>query len=95
MNSDKTTFVTRKYRRVVTGVTLTNDGALSIGRDRKRIISAQVHHASLGKLSGEELAALAGYLGFANVVEPGFLDMLRRKYGADVIKGIQRAAKVP
>ncbi|WP_254073144.1 reverse transcriptase domain-containing protein, partial [Acidisphaera sp. S103] len=69
VNSAKTTFITASRRRVVTGVTLANDGALSLGRDRKRLISAQVHHASLGKLSPGDLELLAGQLAFANVVE--------------------------
>ena len=78
IHPEKTTFVTAKHRRVVTGIVLTNDGALSMARGRKRTISAQVHHASLGELAGDQLIELAGYLGFANAVEPSFLDRLRK-----------------
>ncbi|MGH6734581.1 MAG: retron St85 family RNA-directed DNA polymerase [Methyloceanibacter sp.] len=95
VNDQKTTFVTTKFRRTVTGVILTNDGLLSLGRDRKRKLSAQVHRASLNQLSPEQLQILAGYLAFANVIEPTFLDRLARRYGADVVKTIQEAAQVP
>lgn len=89
VNDDKTTRVTRKYGRKVTGLTLTNDGKVSIGHKRKRIIRAAVHHASLNKLSDASLGKLKGLLGFANSAEPQFIDTLRERYGAALIHGIQ------
>ena len=68
---------------------MTNGGLLSLGRDRKRLISAQVHHATLGKLEGTQLAELAGQLAFANVVEPTFLARLTEKYGLEAIDRIK------
>jgi RNA-directed DNA polymerase len=92
VNPLKTTFITASRRRIVTGVTLANDGTLSVGRDRKRLISAQVHHASLGRLSPGELEELAGQLAFVNVVEAQFLIKLRNWYGSEVIEQIQRTS---
>lgn len=89
INIDKTTRITRKYGRKVTGLTLTNDGKVSIGHSRKRLIHAAVHHASLGKLNSSSLGELKGLLGFANSVEPTFIDALKDKYGAEVIRFIQ------
>lgn len=89
VNDAKTTRVTRKYGRKVTGLTLTNDGKVSIGHKRKRLIHAAVHHASLGKLSDASLGELKGLLGFANSVEPQFIDTLRTRYGAALIHFIQ------
>lgn len=89
VNEDKTTRVTRKYGRKVTGLTLTNDGKVSIGNKRKRLIHAAVHHASLGKLSNASLCELKGMLGFANSAEPSFIVVLKAKYGADLIHFIQ------
>lgn len=89
INENKTTRITRKYGRKVTGLTLTNDGKVSLGHSRKRLIHAAVHHASLGKLDQESLGELKGLLGFANSVEPTFIDTLRVKYGADLIYLIQ------
>jgi RNA-directed DNA polymerase len=90
INSAKTVFVTTSRRRVVTGVTLTNDGGLSLGRDRKRLISSQVHHASVGRLSTDDLARLAGQLAFVNVIEPDFIAKLRARYGSVLIDSIQK-----
>lgn len=90
VNDDKTTRVTRKYGRKVTGLTLTNDGKVSIGHQRKRLIHAAVHRASLGKLSNESLGELKGLLGFVNSAEPQFISTLKERYGAEVIHFIQR-----
>ena len=89
VNDDKTTRVTRKYGRKVTGLTLTNDGKVSIGHERKRLIRAAVHHAALGKLSPASLGELKGLLGFANSAEPQFINTLRQRYGAELIQRIQ------
>jgi RNA-directed DNA polymerase len=91
VNKDKTTFVTTARRRVVTGITLANDGTTGLGRDKKRLISAQVHRASKGLLKPDELASLCGHLAFVNVVEPTFLGWLRSKYGDSTVDRIKRS----
>lgn len=85
INKDKTTYATKKYHRVVTGLTLSNDGRVTIGRDRKRTISSAMHHATLGELSAAEIDHLSGMLAFVNSVEPAFLEVLRAKYGDDAV----------
>nr|WP_256228305.1 retron St85 family RNA-directed DNA polymerase [Variovorax sp. YR750] len=72
LNEGKTVFASRAGRRVVTGVTLTADHQLSIGRTRKREIRAMYHRMVLGKLSAEEQRELAGLIAFADDIEPGF-----------------------
>src|SRR5690606_2158411 len=85
INEAKTVVATRKYKRLVTGLILANDGRVTIGREKKRLISAKVHRFILGKLSYLEVARLSGYLAHINAVEPGFLVVLRRKYGDDAV----------
>jgi RNA-directed DNA polymerase len=91
INQRKTTYITTKYHRVVTGLTLANDGRVTMGRQKKREISAGVHRASLKQLDADQLAVLCGQLAFANAVEPSFLDQLRKKYGVDTVRSVQRA----
>jgi RNA-directed DNA polymerase len=86
INEKKTLVATTKYRRVVTGLVLADDGRVTIGRDRKRLIRATLHHAFNGKNTKEENSRLAGMLAFAGDVEPTFLDLIKKRYGADVIK---------
>ncbi len=90
VNNEKTLRVTRKFGRKVTGLTLTNDGKVSIGHERKRLLHAQVHKATLNRLNADEIGELKGMLGFVNSVEPHFLDVLRRRYGHAIVTHIQR-----
>jgi hypothetical protein len=91
VNEKKTIYVTRKYRRVVTGVVLTSNGAISVGRDRKRRLSAMIHHAKQGRLNSQEMAILAGELSFVNVVEPDFVVRMAAKYGEELLSSIKRS----
>src|SRR5690606_3626359 len=84
INEEKTTRVTLKYNRRVTGVTLSNEGKVSLGRDRKRAIEAAVHHFTTGKILESEVGELKGILGFAKSVEPEFIERLIEKYGEGV-----------
>jgi hypothetical protein len=89
LNDEKTTYITKKYHRSVTGLIISNDGKVTLGRDRKRLISATLHRAVLGKLSGPERQMLAGTLAYVNAVEPVFLDILKKKYGAKSVEDAQ------
>lgn len=94
INEKKTVLATRKYRRQVTGLILSNDGTVSIGRDRKREIRAALHRASLGRLSAKDLSHLCGLLGFAADVEPDFVARMEARYGAALMKDIKAHAEV-
>ncbi len=89
INEGKTVLATKKYRRVVTGLVLTDDGEVSLGRDRKRVIRESVHRYTLGLLDDEQAARLSGLLAFVNAVEPSFLDRLVEVYGLSKIEEIR------
>ncbi len=90
VNKDKTVHVSKKHRRLVTGVTLSAQGECSLGRERKRSIRAGLHRALKNELSDDDMSQLRGYLAFANDIEPGFLDSMKRKYGDDLIRRVLR-----
>lgn len=79
INSNKTIHTSKRYRRLVTGITLTPTGQLSIGRDRKRLIRSMVHRATHSELTTEELQKLRGLLAFAHDLEPTFASKMRRR----------------
>jgi len=85
INESKTIVATTKYRRVVTGLVLADDGRVTIGRDRKRLIRATLHHAFLGKNTAEQNARLAGLLAFAGDIEPDYLAALKARYGSNLL----------
>lgn len=84
-NDDKRGVYHSGQRRLVTGLVLTPDGNVSIGRDRKREISALLHRFSLEQLDLESVGRLKGLLGFAIANEPDFVDRMRLKYGDSVL----------
>ncbi len=90
INTRKTVRVSRADSRRITGLVLTNEGDVSLGRDQKRLIRARVHRYIRGRLSAEETMQLRGTLAFVNAVEPAFLCRLRDRYGAEPISAIQR-----
>ncbi|EPU4489585.1 retron St85 family RNA-directed DNA polymerase [Pseudomonas aeruginosa] len=90
LNSDKTIHASKKNQRRITGLVLSNDGKVTIGRDRKRLISAMVHRFAHGELDDKCVAHLQGLLGFAQGVEPLFISRLRSKYTSKVITDLMR-----
>ena len=72
LNLAKTVRASRAGKRVVTGLVLTPDGNVSIGRDRKRLIRTMHHHSLSKQLGEKEMQELQGLLSFADSIEPGF-----------------------
>jgi hypothetical protein len=80
-NDDKRGLFTSAGRRIVTGLVLTPDGKVSLGRDRKRKISAALHHISIGRnVTLEHREQTRGWLAHAHSVEPGFVVAMSIKY---------------
>lgn len=89
LNESKTTLATMKYRRFVTGLTLTNDGKISLGRERKRRIRAALKYYADDKLNIREQAKLAGLIAFAHDVEREFVVRMERKYGSELLQALK------
>jgi len=77
-------------RRMVTGLILTPDGKISIGRERKREISSLIHKYKNDCLSESEIMRAKGLLGFAYSAERDFFGKLFDKYGESTILSLQR-----
>lgn len=88
INRRKTVFSSKAHNRHVTGVTLTNDAKLSLGRKRKRYIKHLVHQYTLGQLAPMDVFHLKGLLSFAKHIEPVFIRALKEKYGSEVLTKI-------
>lgn len=88
INPLKTVFSSKAFNRHVTGVVLTNNATLSLGRDKKRLYAAIIHKYSLGLLDDGERQRLKGYLAYSIHIEPDFILRMRKKYSADIIDSI-------
>jgi len=91
LNTEKTVRVSKKRARRVTGLILTNDAKVSLGRVHKRRVRAAVHYFVSGRLTRDQCIRLRGMLAFVNSVEPEFLDRLRKRYGDEAIRKILTA----
>ncbi|WP_305966865.1 retron St85 family RNA-directed DNA polymerase [Marinobacter salsuginis] len=81
INHKKTIFSSKKHNRHVTGLVLSNDGRVTIGRDRKREIKTLVFLFTKGELDFEKKNYLKGLLAHAKHIEPLFWSKIKRKYG--------------
>lgn len=93
INESKTVFSSKAHNRHVTGITLTNEGSLSIGRDRKRYIYSLIHKFSLSLLTDEDIGHLNGLLSYACHIEDGLKERIKKKYGDDIIRRVRASDK--
>jgi RNA-directed DNA polymerase len=91
LNHLKTASLSKKYRRVITGVVITPQHTLSIGRERKREIRALIYQWIRGEIDPISFSYLRGLFSFAIDIEPEFEERLKEKYGKDQIEGLRGA----
>jgi RNA-directed DNA polymerase len=88
INQTKTRFSSKAHNRHITGITLTNEDKLSLGRQRKRLISSMIHRRILNNLNKEDTKRLQGLLSYANHIEPTFILSMKKKYSESVINSV-------
>lgn len=93
VNESKTVYSSKAHNRHITGVTITNEGSLSIGRARKRYISSLIHKFKIGELPSEDVGYLQGLIAFSRDIEPQFEFRMIKKYSLDTLKNIERYAR--
>lgn len=94
INEEKTIFTSKKHKRVVTGLVLTSNKKVSIGRKKKRFIRGLIYQYINDQLDDKMLSYLSGYLSYIKAVEPTFLTRLRTKYGKTVISSIMNTETI-
>lgn len=84
INEAKTAISSRRWRRLATGLVLTSDRKISLGRHKKRMLKALVWKLKQGELPAAEIASLRGWISYARSIEPDFVVALTEKYGLDL-----------
>tara|TARA_R110002073_G_scaffold322729_1_gene499489 strand:+ start:260 stop:1213 length:954 start_codon:yes stop_codon:yes gene_type:complete len=92
INEGKTALITTKYRRQVTGLTLSDQKRVTLGRSRRRLLRSMVHRFYCGQLAAEDIPKLHGWLSFANDVDKSIVEGFARKFGQDIIDRVRDAA---
>lgn len=85
INEEKTVFSSKAFNRHVTGIVITNENKLSLGREKKRIISSMIHRFSQGKTDEEFAQKLKGLIAFSIYIEPDFIIRMKKKYSDEVV----------
>lgn len=86
INEEKVQHLSRKRRITVTGVNVTPDRRLSVGRERKRRIRTMLYLAMSGVLQPEAFASLRGDIAYVKSIEPDYVERLERKFGPTFIR---------
>lgn len=95
INPDKTVFTSKKYQRQLTGLILTNDGKVSLGREKKRMIRAMANNYCEGKLESNLHGRLKGFLAFAHSIEPKFVLKIKAAMGEEAYMRLLNNSSTP
>ncbi|WP_339348975.1 retron St85 family RNA-directed DNA polymerase [uncultured Alteromonas sp.] len=85
INDLKTVYSSKKHNRHVTGITISSENKLSLGRAKKRMISSLIHKFMIGVIDQEDALYLQGILAFSISIEPDFIERMKLKYNEDVV----------
>lgn len=83
INKDKTVHSSKKRNRHITGLTITNDGNISLGHKKKIILKSLIHRFLKGELDAKKANYLKGMLNFSKGVDLAFVDRMNTKYGKE------------
>ena len=88
INPTKTVFTSKRHLCKVTGLVITPDRKVSIGRDNKRYIKHLIFEYSQGSLEETDVMRLKGLLSFVKSIEPNFISSLQKKYGSVLLTNL-------
>jgi hypothetical protein len=84
LNDAKRVAVGRGSAMTVTGLTLSNQGLVTVGRKRKRGVRSGVRQYVRGLLTDDGIAVLKGEIAFVLSIEPGYKLALLQSYGSGI-----------
>lgn len=94
INMEKTKLVGRGRSRRVTGVIITNEGSLGVGRFLRKKLRALIHLYSNQKLQKSDIPYLQGMLSHTKSIEPNYYEKLLKAHGKGLFRrlGVDSAA---
>lgn len=92
INEAKTQYLSKRYKRSISGLVITPQHRISIGRDRKRALKSRMFKALKGDFEADELPRIVGWLSYVRHVEPEFFSSILRKYRLDDVETFLRLA---
>ncbi|MEN4927500.1 retron St85 family RNA-directed DNA polymerase [Erwinia billingiae] len=90
INKDKTRYIGKGRSKRVTGVVITHEGELGVGRYLRKKIRAMVYLYSQKKLRKKDIPYLHGMLSHINKIEHDYYIKLKNQYGSEMFKALYR-----
>lgn len=88
INENKTVHTSKKHNRHIAGITITNEGTLSLGYKRKIIIKSLIYKFLNNELDDKNKKYLKGILNFSQSIDRIFMNRMEQKYGKENIQKI-------
>ncbi|RJT15666.1 retron St85 family RNA-directed DNA polymerase [Rahnella inusitata] len=86
INKEKTRYIGKGRSKRVTGVVITHEGELGVGRYLRKKIRAMIYLYSQNKLKREDIPYLHGMLSHINNIEHDYYIKLKYQYGSEMFK---------
>ena len=93
LNDSKQKSVSLKNRVTITGLNITSEHKVSLGRKKKKDISAMIHHYKDKRPLKYKMSELSGWLAYAYAVDNEFFKSMKTKYGEKCIASIMKKPK--
>lgn len=84
LNENKTKYISLKQKVNITGLNITSENKISIGRQQKKLIRVMLHYFQQGKLSAERKESLKGWISYVKSVEPECYQSLIKKFYSEL-----------
>jgi RNA-directed DNA polymerase len=88
INKDKTRYIGKGRSKRITGVVITHEGELGVGRYLRKKIRAMIYLYSKKKLKKEDIPYLHGMLSHINNVERDYYIKLKKQYGSALFNAL-------
>ncbi len=88
LNDGKQKSVSLKSRVTITGLNITSEHKVSLGRKKKKDISAMIHHYKDKRPLKYKMSELRGWLAYAKAVDNEFFKSMENKYTKELISSI-------
>ena len=93
LNNKKQKSVSLKSRVTITGLNITSEHKVSLGRKKKKDISAMIHHYKDKRPLKYKMSELRGWLAYAYAVDNNFFKSMQKKYTPECIASIMQSPK--
>lgn len=90
INNKKTKIISKGRSQRVTGVILSNEGKISVGRLKRRRGRTLLNLLKYNKISQDSLVELYSLISFIRNIEPEHYDKLKEKYGSELFKNLYK-----